>query len=397
MKLFKKVILKLNILEIVFFGFLIRVLALFFYPRINFGDTETYKRIGQEIFNGNFVSTDIHMPGYGMWMYLSNSLSQNFYGVIIADIIISSITIYILYLLSEEIFNDHIVSKICAIIFALYPISIFFSISSLSESLYIFLLILGILLLYKDKFILAIIILVLSIYVKSISDYLAPILILSFAIINKYSFKKTFFCISSYFIIYSILMSPWWIHNIEKYNKFVRTDLGYGFHLYSGNNPMNKTGGGIGGLDVDHESILDSVSHDPILSDKIFKDEAYKFIKENPKFFLKSLKTKFIRFWSPYPKDQSYPDKNDKLSLIKDNMIYKIILLFSYGLVFLLSIIFIFKYARKNFSKIAPLLLLIFLFTLAYTLTIVSLRYRFPIEFILIIFASYSLKKIMRI
>ena len=160
---------------------------------------------------------------------------------------------------------------------------------------------------------------------------------------------------------------------------------------------MNETGGGVGGLDVDHEEILDSVSHDPILSDKIFKDKAYKYIKENPKIFLKSVKTKFLRFWNPYIQDRPYPDGNDRISLIKNKTIYKIISLLSYGSILFLSLFFLANYERKNFSRIFPLLILILLFTIAYSLTIVSIRYRFPIEFILIIFASYSLKKIMRI
>ena len=390
-------LIKQNITSIVFFGFCVRILTLIFYGSPKFGDSQTYERIGREIFNGSLVATDHHMPGYGVWMFISNSISQNYYGVIITDILISSATIYLIYLLSKEIFNDQIISKISAVIFALYPMSIYFSISSLSESLYVFLLILGILLLYKDKLLMAIFILVLSIYVKSISDYLVPVLILSFAIIKKHSLKKTFLNLSCYFVIYSILLAPWWIHNLKKYNKFVRTDLGYGIHLYSGNNPMNKTGGGIGGLDVYHGEILDSVDHDPILSDKIFKDKAYKYIKENPKIFLKSVKTKFLRFWNPYIQDRPYPDGNDEISLIKNKTIYKIILLLSYGSILFLSLFFLANYEKKNFSRIFPLLILILLFTLAYSLTIVSIRYRFPIEFILIIFASYSLKRIMRI
>ena len=64
---------------------------------------------------------------------------------------------------------------------------------------------------------------------------------------------------------------------------------------------------------------------------------------ENPKIFLKSVKTKFLRFWNPYIQDKPYPDKNDKISLIKNKTIYKIISLLSYGSILFLSLFF-----RKN-------------------------------------------------
>ena len=40
-------------------------------------------------------------------------------------------------------------------------------------------------------------------------------------------------------------MSPWWYHNYLKYNEFVRLNLGFGLTFYAGNNPLNKTGGGV--------------------------------------------------------------------------------------------------------------------------------------------------------
>ena len=41
-------------------------------------------------------------------------------------------------------------------------------------------------------------------------------------------------------------MTPWWVHQYEKYGEFVRLNLGDGIVLFSGNNPANTTGGGVG-------------------------------------------------------------------------------------------------------------------------------------------------------
>ena len=51
------------------------------------------------------------------------------------------------------------------------------------------------------------------------------------------------------------MLSPWWAHNWYKYDGFVKLNLSGGYHLYSGNNPENLSGGGIGGTDVNHGSV----------------------------------------------------------------------------------------------------------------------------------------------
>ena len=412
MNLVKNFIFNTRIINIIFFGLFLRVIALIFFKHpisinpgeasqstIPFGDTDIYIRIGNELFDKNsefyingLVSSPLHMPGYPTWIYLLNFLSQNQIGYLIGDIIISGITIYIIYQLSQVIFNDEWVSKISAFIFSIYPFSIFYSISGLSETLYVFLILSSILLFYKNYFFYGSIVIILSIYVKGISDYIAPILILIFSFfVYKDTFKQGLQRFFLYFLTYCVIMSPWWIHNWNKYNKFVRTDLAYGYHMYAGNNFMNKSGGGVGGIDVDHSQILGyeiSQRSDPsdyIRSDKIFKQETYNYILEDPNRFLKQYIKKFYRFWSFVPHAKEYK-----------NLTYSITSFLSFGFIFFLSIIFLLQNFKSYFYKISPLLIFIGLITAIYTLTIVSLRYRYPIEPIMIIFASFSLKRILK-
>ena len=407
MNLFKNFIFNTRIINIIFFGFFLRIIALiFFKPPINpkqstlpFGDTDIYIRIGNELFDKNsefyingLVSSPLHMPGYPTWIYLLNFLSQNQIGYLTGDIIISGITIYIIYQLSQVIFNDEWVSKISAFIFSIYPFSIFYSISGLSETLYVFLILSSILLFYKNYFFYGSIVIILSIYVKGISDYIAPILILIFSFfVYKDTFKQGLKRFFLYFLTYCVIMSPWWIHNWNKYNKFIRTDLAYGYHMYAGNNFMNKSGGGVGGTDVDHSQILGdeistlTVPSNYIRSDKIFKKEAYNYILEDPNRFLKQYIKKFYRFWSFVPYAKEYK-----------NLTYSIISFVSFGFIFFLSIIFLLQNFKSYFYKISPLLTFLGIITAIYTLTIVSLRYRYPIEPIMIIFASFSLKRILK-
>ena len=40
-------------------------------------------------------------------------------------------------------------------------------------------------------------------------------------------------------------MAPWWLHNYHYYGTFVRLNVAGGENFYAGNNPRNKTGGGL--------------------------------------------------------------------------------------------------------------------------------------------------------
>ena len=383
--MFNKILQKINIREIIFLSFFVRIASLILYPSKVLPDTYTYLKIGEEIFSGKIIQTPLHMPGYGIWMFLFNFITQNNYGVIIGDIVISCLTVYVIYLLSYEIFKKKEISIISALIFALYPFSIFYSISALSETLFVFLLLLSILMFYRNDFFYGSLLIILSIYIKPTPDIFAPFLILIFSlVIKKYSFKKSIFHLCIYYTLYILLLSPWWFHNWKKYDGFVRINLSGGYHLYSGNNIKNKTGGGIGGIDVDHNWSDEDIKYRGIEFHNKFKKEAYNFIKENPKEFVNLTMIKFLRFWRMHPYTDEYK-----------GTIYKLISTLSYGIILILSILFIFN-SKKFLRIISPLLTIIFFTTAIHCITIASIRYRYPIEPILIIFASYTIYKYLK-
>ena len=396
---------KEKIVNLLLFGFLIKILVLIFYGVPDFGDVLAYKRAGEEIFSLKLVSTTIHMPGYGVWMYFWNYFLQNSYGVIFADIIISTITIYIVYCISKIIFQDEVTSRITLIICCFYPFFIFYSISSLSETLYVFLLFLSILLFYKNLFFLGSLSIIFSIYVKSISLFIAPILIIVFYIfVHKHSLINTLKKLLLYFALFCTFLAPWWLHNFKKYDTFVITDLSYGYHLFSGNNPENTTGGGIGGRDITHTNYVPNYDYYnadlAIKADRIFKEKAYEYISNNPKTFIYMTFNKFKRLWSLYPKfdNEEFNIIDNVYNISKKNFTtfeFKLISFISYGPILFLFLFFIFFHYKKFFIKTTPLISIILLFTFAHCVTIASIRYRFPIEPILIIFASYSFKNFL--
>ena len=183
-------------------------------------------------------------------------------------------------------------------------------------------------------------------------------------------------------------MSPWWVHNYAKYGQFVRLNLGFGLTFYSGNNSKNETGGGVNNQyyeDMDFSG-LPSQFNDPIEYDKALKERAITFIKENPGKFIKLAGLKFVRFWRIWPFTPQYHSWK-----------YVLASLFGYGTVLILFLYFLLTQRKMWFeAKLFPAYSLILYLTAVHMILIGSIRYRFPIEPFLIIFASFSLAQLFK-
>lgn len=370
---------KINILHIVVLAFILRLIAYTIMPGLDFPDTTGYIQAGKELFATGKINIHNTMPLHPIFVHLMHDIIF----IKLANILFSALSVYLVYELTKVIFNNKTYSMVAALITCFYPYFIFYSITGLTESLYIFLLLSAFLSLYKKQFILASMIIVLSILQRPTLDLLAPILIFSFAYyVHKMDLKTSILHVLKYFVIYVIFMSPWWFHQVNKYHQFVRLNLGDGIVWFSGNNPDNQSGGGvIGSVKGDDMNIsLFSSITDPIEKNNAMKKAAFEFIEENPQRFIKLAEIKFIRFWRLWPYAPEY-----------ENPLYILISLASYGVILILSIVFLIQYKKVNFRAISPILLLILYFTAVHIVLIASIRYRLPLEPFLIIFASIVL------
>ena len=87
---------------------------------------------------------------------------------------------------------------------------------------------------------------------------------------------------------------------------------------------------------------------------------------------------KFVRFWRLWPYNSIY-----------ERPFYIAMSLLSYGVVLILFSLYIVRYIREHYRRIGPILILIGYLSLVHMVLISSIRYRFPIEPFLIIFASF--------
>lgn len=362
-----------EIFWILIFASGVRILFYWIYPDTIFPDAMAYRAIGEEIFSGKTISNDIYMPLYPILTFLSGGGG----GQVVMDILFSTASVALIYWLSIELFNERAVALLAASASIFYPHFLFYAIMGLTEVLFTFLLLLSFLLFYREKIVAAIFFLVLSVLVKPSLDFLNPLLVALFVFFvlngrNTQVAKN----VATYFIVYVVLMTPWWIHQYQKYDTFVRLNLGDGVVLYSGNNPMNQSGGGIVGEDL---NIDDFVSiKDPVEKNNAMKRAAVEYIVEHPQQFLSLSIEKFIRFWRLWP----YTEHYQQWYTIAASLL-------SYGVILFLAIGFAIRSGIRYFKKLLPIYALFGYLTLVHMITIGSIRYRFPLEPFLIIFAAH--------
>ena len=360
----------------VMLALLVRVLFHHFYDTERFNDTVAYVENGQLLWESGTVNMNNIMPLYPLWSYLSDYL----FGFPLLDIVISSMTCFLLFKLAIILTGSLIAGNMAAFIFALYPFSVFYSISGLTETLFVFTTILSFIYLYQQKIWLASALMVVGVLIRPSFDFANPVIIALFGyIVCKKGILKTCGDVGKYAIVYILLMLPWWIFNYNRYNQFVRLNLGAGIVLYAGNNPMNTTGGG---LYTDYNASAFNAIKDPVLQNQAMIDSAVTYIFEHPKRFAELAVLKFFRFWRVWPHHEYY-----------SSMLIKIVSVISFLPVLTLFILFLLHSHKGVLIKSLPILFLFIYLTGIHVITVGSLRYRFPLEPFMILFSAICLSR----
>ncbi len=393
-------------ITIIFLSLLSKLILTKFFSLPIFFDVQTYLDTVNFFLSGAHVSDHI-MPLYPIIVYIV----EIFLNIQLFNIIISCLTIFLIFDLTKYIYDKILFRFIVILILSFYPFNIFYSITGFSETFYIFTLTLMLLLFYKDKIFYATIVGTIGVLIKPIHFYPLFILIFFFDYFYfKKNLKKTLYNFVLCILIFITLMTPWWIHNYKQYNKFIMFNLAAPHTLFIGNNPLNNSGGGVIIDDNDIKKFPNRFSekhsdfsydllkgypgfeYDPNKDKIVFTEgvnaaldryDSYleyslNYIKNNPSRFIELSIKKFIRFWRLWPYSQEF-----------NKLHYIIISIISFvPMVFLFSLYCI-KYLKNFEKKTFPLILMIFYFNFVHMILISSIRYRFPIENFIIILAIY--------
>jgi len=376
------------------------VLKLFFLYILGaqpFLDGKWYIKAAITIFENNFVFPDNYLDDLPLTPYFY-AFFYPFYqlfginGFAFGNIILSSLLILIVYKSIHLVSNNNKIALIAAIITTFYPFFNFYAIALLSETLFIFLVYFGLYFLLKFlknfktidiaifSFLFA-----LSALTRSVSLPAFFVIIFFVAFLLLFNKKSYLFVLKSIFVstfVFFLTFSPWLVRNyhISKEIVFSTPNPNADFGFYIGNNPLNKTGGGIKG-DFNIDKYLKI--KDQNLAAQMAFDDAIKWIKENPKDWIVLEYKKFIRFFRITPFDKHY-----------QSFKYKITSILSYGVVLLFFVLSIFS-CPKVFLRFFPHLLFSLSLTGVHMLFFASIRYRLPIEPFMIIIASFAIHRII--
>jgi len=297
-------------------------------------------------------------------------------GQLAADIMLSTASVGLVYLITLEIFSDRIAALFAGAGAACYPPLIYFAVVGLSETLYITLVLTAFLLWYRGQFTAAAVPAAMAVLTRPVFDLFAPLLVLVFAIlVHRLSWWQALQRLGIYVTIYSALMTPWWLHNYSLYGSFVRLTLGGGTILYAGNNPLNRSGGGNVGVDYDTNA-FDKIAN-PVERDAALRDAAVAYIIDNPKRVLELAALKFIRLWRPWPANAGY--QSGSVIFISVATFVPLLILCLLGLLQMLG---------GKARHLAPIGLLIAGTTAVSMILIGTIRYRLPLEPFLIMIAG---------
>jgi 4-amino-4-deoxy-L-arabinose transferase-like glycosyltransferase len=298
--------------------------------------------------------------------------------------------------LATMIFKDRRAGIIAALMAGFYPYLIFTQGLALSETLFNALLVAGFLCLYAWRMrgaridglmALTIAMLVLATLTKATLTILPPLLVAAGAV-GVHSAGGILRILIVATTIYCVLMSPWWLRNYLLLHTFVPFTTSASQNLYMGNSPNNPNVATYAPYlpvdwSVDQGRDLASIQNE-LERSRAYRDAAFAYIAQDPLGFVRRAWIKAVTFWNVFPNAPAY-----------QSPVYRIGGLLSFGPVLLFALICLFQH-RAQFVRLLPFYLIAGYFTALYLITIASIRYRLPLEPLMIVLAAAPIARITR-
>ncbi|MGC8976138.1 MAG: ArnT family glycosyltransferase [Candidatus Ratteibacteria bacterium] len=362
-------------------GFLIRIGFIFSLKnRFYFDDEFEYFKMAQNFISGKGLIVGENLksfrpPLYPFIISIFYYLNFDLLGIRIFQVLLSTFSIYIIYLIGKETFNEK-VALVSSFICVFYPYFIFYNGFLLTETVFIFLTLLSILYLIncvekngKMSFKTGIFIGLAGLTRPTFQLYLPIGILHIFFLREKLNIKlKKILFISFGFCL---TLSPWIIRNYIIFHKFIPGTTMGGWVFWEGNNPYSDGGP----CSYFPKKILEI---EEIERDRLLYKMTLNVIKKNPERFIWLLKNKFKRFWNIVPNAPEFETK----------ILYRIISVFSFGIMmpfFIIGFLVSLKNRKSNFFHS-----LIILFTIFHMIFLASIRYRVFLEPFYIIFSVYG-------
>ena len=337
-------------------------------------DAAIYLQGARELLAHGRMENDIYMPLYPLLVGITGQS-----GIIWLQIALSTLSIVLVYRLSMQIWKLEIAALLAAWLCALNPVLIYYANLRLTETTFIFLVVLGLTLLIEQRVFMGAIALVLANLTRPTLDVILPVLLASSmltarpALMNlrqaSREFGRRLFVFAA---VYCVLMSPWWLHNYMKYNALVRLSLGDGIAMVLENNRETERLGG-DWTTAAPWGRFSSIA-DPIARNNAMKAAGVAYIRERPLAWFVGSVDRLRRFLTPWPAPQV-------------PLAVKVITALAV-VPFMLGALLSLMWWRRRWRSFAPLLLVIGFLSAVHIATHALIRYRLPLDPLLMAMAA---------
>jgi 4-amino-4-deoxy-L-arabinose transferase-like glycosyltransferase len=179
----------------------------------------------------------------------------------------------------------------------------------------------------------------------------------------------------------ALTILPWTVRNYRTYDKFVLVNLS-GAALFQHNNPatleIERKTRELQEVKWETTEALEIAKLPPLEADKVYRERALRFMKDNPGTVLALMRMRFSHFWSLYPISHS---RAQQLAALLTSGLYIPLALAS---IFLAG-----AYWRKTFLLWAT----VFSYNAVHLVFTTTLRYRIPLDPFFMIFAAFTIMK----
>ncbi|MBI4244543.1 MAG: glycosyltransferase family 39 protein [Planctomycetes bacterium] len=353
--------------------------------------------------------TAIHLPLYPLLLALLKQIWNDGMLILLIHSLIGTVTVFSVYLISKELFQNSAVSKIASLVIAIYPYQIRTDLRANRLALYIMLLSLAILLFiqyYKNQKLRNLVItsFIFALAFLTKEDTLPIVLgIIFYFIVRRKIVASVLFT-----AVFCILCSPWWIRNYISMGHTLLSRTDSGPTLFTSNCELTMKYIPDYQLHVTLLPYIASITgeinkrtfHCEVDKDQYYFEQTKKFIRGNPIQYIKLCLWRLVMVTMPIRKPdivtKSSYHENNKLSIITENdrlrTVKNVVYFLSYGTVLIFGLMGL--EGLKGYQLIPFWILLILI--LFYVPTVAASGMRTYTDFILAIYAGRSIANKLR-
>lgn len=289
-------------------------------------DERTYFHMALEFLSGQGIVGTAHPPVYPLFLAgVISLLGESIWKIKFVQIILSTINIWILFLLGKKLF-DRRVASVGALLFAFYPTLIGFTHYLWSETFFIFLLSWAFYLLVgfastrrRGYLVGGGVLLGLSALTRSVVLLFLPFLFLWLFLVHRRGLRNTLLSVLLLTSSCLPVIAPWSVRNYLRYREFIFIENRWGRNLWKGNNrfvwPLREVEltypGPFGRYPIFYcqasgrglvTKCEERYQTSPLTMTKLNEcaaREAWDYISEEPLAFLSRMRTKMAILWHP--------------------------------------------------------------------------------------------------